>query len=80
MTSGGIMRVRMREAGDVHTIMNSVHSLWEAKTHLDGLMVCRDGCVPFSRLILASHSPHLRDMLITREDEDVQKIILADFR
>ena len=74
------MRVRMREAGDVHTIMNSVHSLWEAKTHLDGLMVCRDGCVPFSRLILASHSPHLRDMLITREDEDVQKIILADFR
>ena len=74
------MRVRRREVGGVHTIMASVYSLWEAKTHLDGLIVCRDGCVPFSRLILASHSPHLREMLITREEEDVQKILLADFR
>ena len=81
MSSAGMMVVRRRGAGEVSTLMASVFSLWEARTHLDGVIICRDGRVPFSRLILASHSQHLREMFISREEEeDVQKILLADFR
>ena len=78
MGSSGMTVVRRREDS---SLMASVLSLWEARTHLDGVMICQDGRVPFSRLILAAHSQHLRKLFISRqEEEDVQKILLADFR
>ena len=82
MSSSEMVVVRRRGSGEASTMMAWVFSLWEARTHLDGLIICRDGRVPFSRLILAAHSPHLRELFISRTDEEehVQKILLADFR
>ena len=82
MGSSEEVLVRRRGSGEASTMMAWVFSLWEARTHLDGLIICRDGRVPFSRLILAAHSPRLRELFISRTDEEehVQKILLADFR
>ena len=74
MPSAAMMHVRGRD-----TLVGGVLRLWETKCHLDGVMVCRGGQVPFSRLVLAAHSQHLRDLLICHE-EDILKIIITDFR
>ena len=82
MSSEGMMQVRRGDKEAVSSLMASVHSLWETKTNLDGLIICRDGCVPFSRLVLASHSQHLRELFSSHETEgeEIQKIFLVDFR
>ena len=82
MSSAGMMQVRRGDTEAGASLMASVHSLWETKTNLDGMIICRDGCVPFSRLLLASHSQLLRELFISHETEgeEVQKIFLVDFR
>ena len=82
ISSEGMMQVRRGDTEAVSSLMASVHSLWETKTNLDGLIICRDGSVPFSRLVLASHSQHLRELFISHETEgyEIQKIFLVDFR
>ena len=82
MSSAGMVQVRRGDTEAGSCLMASVHSLWETKTNLDGMIICRDGCVPFSRLLLASHSQLLRELFISHETEgeEVQKIILGDFR
>ena len=64
-------------------IVPSLHLLWEERSVLDGLFICRDGSVPFSRLVVSSHSPVLASLLAsvnTDTEEDTQKIVLNSFR
>ena len=65
-------------------IVTSLHLLWEERSGLDGLFVCRDGSVPFSRLVVASHSPVLAALLASASldstEEETQKIVLNSFR
>ena len=64
-------------------IVPSLHLLWEERSGLDGLFICRDGSVPFSRLVVSCHSPVLAALLAavnTDTEEDTQKIVLNSFR
>ena len=64
-------------------IVPSLHLLWEERAGLDGLFLCRDGSVPFSRLVLASHSPVLAGLLAAASidtEEETQKIVINNFR
>ena len=65
-------------------IVTSLHLLWEERSGLDGLFLCRDGSVPFSRLVVASHSPVLAALLASASldstEEETQKIVLNSFR
>ena len=59
-------------------LVPSLYRLWEERVCLDGMFVCRDGSVPFSRLVLASHSPVLASVLSESpsSEEEVQRIVL----
>jgi len=59
----------------VAQMMPLIGNLWERNLFLDGVIVCQDGSVPFSRLVLAAHSMLLREML----EDDVDVILLKDF-
>ena len=63
-------------------VVPSLYLLWEERVCLDGLFVCREGSVPFSRLVLAAHSPVLARILSesSYNDEEVQKIVLDSVR
>ena len=63
-------------------LVPSLHLLWEEKLCLDGLLVCRDGAVPFSRLVVACHSQGLARVLSASSDseEETQKIVLDSVR
>ena len=62
-------------------IVSSLHLLWEERSGLDGLFVCGDGSVPFSRLVLSCHSPLLKALLASGDtEEETQKIVLNSFR
>ena len=59
----------------------SLHLLWEERCGLDGLFVCRDGSVPFSRLVVSCHSQVLAALLLSEDsEEEIQKIVLDSFR
>ena len=59
-------------------LVPSLYRLWEERVCLDGMFVCRDGSVPFSRLVVASHSPVLASVLSESpsSEEEVQRIVL----
>ena len=63
-------------------IVPSLHLLWEERSGLDGLFVCRDGSVPFSKLVVSCHSKLLASLLAAASDseEETQKIVLNSFR
>ena len=62
----------------VDDVMPSIGLLWGSDMYLDGLIICMDGQVPFSKLILSCHSTLVHHAL-TDNGED-QVIILQDFR
>ena len=65
-------------------IVPSLYLLWEERSGLDGLFVCRDGSVPFSRLVVSCNSPVLAALLVSASsdsaEEEIQKIFLNSFR
>ena len=61
-------------------ILPSVHLLWEERSCLDGVIVCKDGTVPFSRLVLASHSPFMAPLLSSHTEEEIQKVVIDSVR
>ena len=84
-----MLQVKRRPDQFVNRIIPSIYLLWEEKCFLDGLMVCPDGNVPFSRLIISSHSQYLRNILTQTDNflersgegvDTIQKIILDGFR
>jgi len=61
----------------VDDVMPNIGLLWGSEMYLDGLIMCKDGQVPFSKLILSCHSTLVHHAL-TDNGED-QVIILQDF-
>ena len=62
-------------------IVPSLYLLWEERSGLDGLFVCRDGSVPFSRLVVSCHSPVLSALLASGDsEEEIQRVVLNSFR
>ena len=62
-------------------IVPSLYLLWEERSGLDGLFVCRDGSVPFSRLVVSCHSPVLAALLASGDsEEEIQRVVLSSFR
>jgi len=61
----------------VDDVMPNIGLLWDTGMHLDGMIFCQNGQVPFSKLILSCHST-LVFQALTDNGED-QVIMLKDF-
>eukprot|EP00092_Neocalanus_flemingeri_P003427 GFUD01003671.1.p1 GENE.GFUD01003671.1~~GFUD01003671.1.p1 ORF type:complete len:1771 (+),score=462.40 GFUD01003671.1:44-5356(+) len=61
----------------VDDVMPNIGLLWDTGMYLDGLILCQNGQVPFSKLILSCHS-NLVYQALTDNGED-QVILLKDF-
>ena len=59
-------------------MMPHIGVLWDSGMYLDGLIYCKDGQVPFSKLIFSCHSPLVYHALTDNGEEQV--IMLKDFR
>ena len=46
--------MQVRRQDDRGGLVSSLHLLWEERRWCDGLLICRDGAVPFASLVLAS--------------------------
>ena len=72
--------VQVRRRDDRGGLVSSLHLLWEERRWCDGLVICRDGAVPFASLALASSSPQLARTLAGQDTADTVKIIARGFR
>ena len=72
--------MHVRRQDDRGGLVSSLHLLWEERRWCDGLVICRDGAVPFASLALASSSPHLARTLASQDTADTVKIIARGFR
>ena len=79
-TLSAMMQVRRRDDNDMGGLVSSLHLLWEERRWCDGLVICRDGAVPFASLALASSSPQLARTLAGQDTADTVKIIARGFR
>jgi len=57
--------------------MPHIGLLWDSGKFLDGLICCKDGQVPFSKLILSCHSNMVHQAL--NDNGEDQVIVLKDF-
>ena len=65
----------------IEDVMPPIGMLWNSCKFLDGLIYCKGGQVPFSRLILSCHSSIVHQALADSDNGEAdQVIILQDFR